>query len=68
MADCYIERYKFGGYGTITTPSLGVYAVGAILTDLLAVCLPREASGSRSACGPSSIASHVAPKGRSVDV
>ena len=23
--------YKFSGYGTITTPSLGVYAVGAIL-------------------------------------
>ena len=27
--------YIFGGYGTITTPSPGVYAVGAILADLI---------------------------------
>jgi hypothetical protein len=30
-----IARYKFGGYGTIATPSLGVYAVGVILVDLI---------------------------------
>ena len=29
--------YKFGGYGTIATPSSGVYAVGAILADLILV-------------------------------
>ena len=27
--------YKFGGYDTIATPSPGVYAVGAILADLM---------------------------------
>ena len=30
-----IGGYKFGGYGTIAMPSLGVYAVGAILEDLI---------------------------------
>ena len=30
-----IGGYKFGGYGTIATPSPGVYAVGAILADLI---------------------------------
>ena len=30
-----IGGYKFGGYGTIATPSMGVYAVGAILADLI---------------------------------
>ena len=30
-----IGGYKFGGYSTIATPSLGVYAVGAILADLI---------------------------------
>ena len=30
-----IGGYKFGGYGTIATPSSGVYAVGAILADVL---------------------------------
>ena len=30
-----IGGYKFGGYGTIAMPSLGVYAVGAILVDLI---------------------------------
>ena len=30
-----IGRYKFGSYGTITTPSSEVYAVGAILADLI---------------------------------
>ena len=29
-----IGIYKFGGYGTIATPP-GVYAVGAILADLI---------------------------------
>ena len=30
-------RYKFGGYGMIATPPLGVYVVGAILADLILV-------------------------------
>ena len=30
-----IGGYKSGGYGMIATPSLGVYAVGAILADLI---------------------------------
>ena len=30
-----IGGYKFGSYGTIATPSPGVYAVGAILADLI---------------------------------
>ena len=30
-----IGGYKFGGYGTIATPSSGVYAVGTILADLI---------------------------------
>ena len=30
-----IGGYKFGRYGTIATPSPGVYAVGAILADLI---------------------------------
>ena len=30
-----IGGYKFGGYGTITTPSPGVYVVDAILADLI---------------------------------
>ena len=32
-----IGGYKFGGCGTIATPSPGVYAVGAILADLILV-------------------------------
>ena len=32
-----IGGYKFGGYGMIATPSLGVYVVGAILVDLTLV-------------------------------
>ena len=32
-----IGGYKFGGFGTIATPSLGVYAVGAMLADLILV-------------------------------
>ena len=32
-----IGGYKFGDYGTIATPSSGVYAVGAILADLILV-------------------------------
>ena len=32
-----IGGYKFGGYGTIATPSPGVYAVGEILVDLILV-------------------------------
>ena len=30
-----IGGYKFGGYSTIAKPPLGVYAVGAILEDLI---------------------------------
>ena len=30
-----IGGYEFGGYGTIATPSPGVYAVSAILADLI---------------------------------
>ena len=30
-----IGGYKFGSYGMIATPSPGVYAVGAILADLI---------------------------------
>ena len=32
-----IGGYKFGGYSTIATPSLGVYTVGTILADLILV-------------------------------
>ena len=32
-----LAGYKFGNYGTIVTPSPGVYVVGAILVGLILV-------------------------------